>query len=104
MVMNSLNQWMGGGTNLAEEVQVLYTPKCDPYADGDQTQEGFLVLLLELVPIPRETDHYISSEIMLPQGDKMARGCIVCHKHNTNGNVVGRANDDPILDECKFHS
>ena len=42
--------------------------------------------------------HYIESEIPLPRGNEMARGHIVAQSHNTDGNLMGRAHTNPILD------
>ena len=47
--------------------------------------------------MPEVGDHYIGSQILLPSGDKMARGHVVAWSHNANGNVMGKAHTNPIL-------
>ena len=42
-------------------------------------------------------DHYIGTEILLPRGDKMARGHVVAHSNNASENMMGRAHMNPIL-------
>ena len=43
-------------------------------------------------------DLYVNAELLLPRGDNMARGCMVCWKHDADGNLIGRSNQNPILD------
>ena len=38
-------------------------------------------------------------DILLPRGDEMARGHVVAWSHNANGNVMGRAQTNSILDK-----
>ena len=52
----------------------------------------------KLESISEVIDHYIGAEIMLPRRNKVARGHIVAWSGNTNGNVMGRAHTNPILD------
>ena len=47
--------------------------------------------------MPEVRDHYIGTEILLPRGDKMARGHAVVPHCNANGNVMGRAHTNPVL-------
>ncbi len=46
---------------------------------------------------PKTGDKYLSSELMLPKGSVMVKGRMTVHKHDRDGNPVGRANDNPIL-------
>ena len=43
-------------------------------------------------------NQYVNKEILLPRGDKMARGQVICKKCDANGNPIGRSNQNPILD------
>ena len=45
---------------------------------------------------------YLNAEILLPIGKKMARGRVVCQKHDANGNLIGRSNQNLILDTCLY--
>ena len=48
--------------------------------------------------MPEVGDHYVGAGILLNRGDKMARGNVVVQSCNANGNVMGRAHINPILD------
>ena len=47
---------------------------------------------------PKWGDRYVNAEILLLRGDTMARGWVVCQKHDASGNPIGRSNQNPILD------
>jgi hypothetical protein len=47
---------------------------------------------------PEIGDNYLSAELMLPEGGVMVKGRVTARKHNQDGNPVGCANDNPILD------
>ena len=42
-------------------------------------------------------DHYKGAEILLPRGDKIARGHIVAQSHDVSRNDLGRAHMNLIL-------
>ena len=43
-------------------------------------------------------DAYISAQVALPKGDEMTLGTIVQRKRDKDGNVIGKHNENPILD------
>jgi hypothetical protein len=43
-------------------------------------------------------DNYLSTEIMLPRGGTMVKGRVAARKHDRDGNPIGLANSNPILD------
>jgi hypothetical protein len=47
-------------------------------------------------------DNYLSAELMLPKGGLMVKGRVTAHKRDRDGNPVGRANDNPILDTDSY--
>ena len=47
---------------------------------------------------PEWKDQYVNAEILLPRRGTMARGQVVCQKHDANGNPIHRSNQNPILD------
>ena len=52
-----------------------------------------------LEPTPDlSTELYLNASIVLPRGDKMARGKVVSRKQEVNSNPIGRENTDPFLD------
>ena len=52
--------------------------------------------------IPEWRVQYVNAEILLPRGDTIARGQVVCWKYDANGNPIGRSNQNPILDTCLY--
>ena len=48
--------------------------------------------------MPEVRDHFVAADILLPRGNHMARGHVVAHNHDVNGNVMGRAHTNLILD------
>jgi hypothetical protein len=47
---------------------------------------------------PKMGDNYLSTEIMLPPGGTMVKRHVSAHEHDRDGNPIGLANPDPILD------
>ncbi len=47
---------------------------------------------------PEMGDNYLSAEIMLPCGGTMVKGRVAARKHDRDGNPIGLANVNPILD------
>ena len=48
--------------------------------------------------MPEVGDLYIGADILLPRGNKMARGHVVVCNHDANGNIMGMAHANPMLD------
>ena len=51
---------------------------------------------------PETGDNYLSAELMLPKGGVLVKGCVKARKRNRDGNPIGRANDNPILDTRSY--
>jgi hypothetical protein len=51
---------------------------------------------------PEIGDNYLSAELMLPKGGVMVKGRVTVHKRDQDGNPVGRANDNPILNTRSY--
>jgi hypothetical protein len=47
---------------------------------------------------PKIGDNYLSAELMLPKGGVLVKGRVTARKRDRDGNPVGHANDNPILD------
>jgi hypothetical protein len=47
---------------------------------------------------PEMGDNYLSAKIMLPRGGTMVRGRVAAQKRDQDGNPIGLANSNPILD------
>jgi hypothetical protein len=51
---------------------------------------------------PKIGDNYLSTELMLPKSGVLVKGCVTARKRDRDGNPVGRANDNPILDTRSY--
>ena len=50
------------------------------------------------VPTPEVNDQYLGASILLPRGSTSARGKVKSRKRNSDGNLVGRADPNPVKD------
>ncbi len=62
------------------------------YEDGLPDNDG-----LDPLPTPEAGDNYISAEVLLPLGSVLRWGKVISCKHNADGNTVGQAHEQPIL-------
>ena len=51
---------------------------------------------------PEAGDNYVSANVLLPRGDTLARGRVIGRKRDTDGNPIGRAHSNPILDTREY--
>ena len=51
---------------------------------------------------PEMGDNYLSAEIMLPRGGTMVNGGVTALKRDRDGNLIGLANSNPILDTRSY--
>ncbi len=51
---------------------------------------------------PEIRDNYLSTELMLPKGGVLVKCRMTAHKRDQDGNPVGHANDNPILDTRSY--
>ena len=76
------------------------TPECVYYEDDDSPfQEGSPD---EILPTPEGSDNYVNVEIMLPRGDEMAMGRVTKRARDPDGNAMGTAHANPILDTRQY--
>jgi hypothetical protein len=52
--------------------------------------------------MPKTGDNYLSTELMLPKGSVLVKGRVTARKRDRDGNPVGHANDNPILDTRSY--
>jgi hypothetical protein len=78
-------------TDFPEEDQ---TPENTRYGDTDPIDPDHG----DLKVTPEIGDNYLGAEIMLPRGGVMAKGRVTKRKRDRDGNPVGRAHTNPILD------
>ena len=73
----------------------IVTPTLDRYEDDEEYQTH----MPEMDKItPEAMDNYIGAEIMIYHGDTVDQGNGRRRKRNMEGNTIGRANINPILD------
>ena len=47
---------------------------------------------------PETFDGYLTAEVMIPRGGEVLKAQVISRKRDSQGNPVGRANSNPILD------
>ena len=73
----------------------IVTPTLDRYEDDEEHQTH----MPEVGDIAHEKmDKYIGAQIMISHGDTVAQGSVRHRKRDVEGNTIGRANSNPILD------
>ena len=55
-----------------------------------------------MTPTPEIGDNYLNMELLLPHGGTLARGQVTERKHEHEGNIIGRSNENPILDTREY--
>jgi hypothetical protein len=56
----------------------------------------------DLEVTPEMGDNYLNAEISVLQGGTLMKGCVTSWKKDNNGNPVGLANANPILDTREY--
>ncbi len=79
---------------LAEDL----TPEYDFYDDDYDLDSDHG----DLEVTPEMGDNYLNTEISVLQGGTLMKGCITSQKRDKDGNPVGLANANPILDTCEY--
>ena len=78
------------------------TPQYEPYEpiEPDDTAPDELA---EADEIQHEAfDKYISARVYMPQGDQLSYGTVRRRKRDSDGNLIGRSNDNPLLDTSLY--
>ena len=74
------------------------TPDLDHFDNTDIIDPGYG----DAEITPKMGDNYLSAEIMLPRRDTMVKGCFAARKRDQDGNPVGLANSNPILNTRSY--
>ena len=73
----------------------IFASNLDRYEDDEEHQTH----MPEVDDITTDTMYnYIGAEIMISHGDTVAQGMVRRRKRDVEGNTIGRANSNPILD------
>ena len=100
MFIESLHQRLGTYATVRDLVGlgVDYPSQYDPYEDKSQTAQTFLILDEEPEVTPEWENQYVNTETLFLRGDRMARGQEVNWKQTAKGILIGRSNQNLILD------
>ena len=76
------------------------TPEFDKYFDDNDDGSPRMpeAHVIKIEPTPEVGANYTNVEIMLLHMPSMERSRVISHKRNSNGNSIGNANANPILD------
>ncbi len=74
------------------------TPDYDFYDDARDLDPDHA----DLEVTPEMGDNYLSAEISAPRGGTLAKGHVISRKRDTEGNPIGLANTNPILDTREY--
>jgi hypothetical protein len=74
------------------------TPDYDFYDDDHDLDPDHA----DLEVTPEMGDNYLNAEISVPRGETLAKGCVTSRKRDKDGNPIGLANANPILDTCDY--
>ncbi len=58
---------------------------------------------LEEEVTPEAGDKYNQASIMIPRGNTFACRTVVSRRCDAEGNIIGQAHDNPILDSCIYN-
>ena len=54
------------------------------------------------LPTPEAGDYYIGASLELPRGSKLQQGRVTKRARDNDGNIIGRAHNNPILDTRRY--
>ena len=90
-----------GSLSTADDFPALdLTP--DPDADRTDDDDPPLGDDSGDTPTPEVGDNYISSELLFPRNGTLAKGKVTARKRDSEGNPIGRAHQNPILDTRQY--
>ena len=79
------------------------TPDPSDPDDDDDSLLGDQLSDIDETPTPEVGDNYLQAELLFPRGNEMARGKVISRKRDADGNTVGRAHNNPILDTRMYN-
>ncbi len=82
------------------DVGLINTPDQQPCQDDKNTMTTFPIFKGEVTP--EAGNKCIQALIMLPCGSTFAFCTVISSKHNAEGNIIGHAHKNPILDTCLY--
>ena len=95
--MSQLQEALGAACTVGDFEDSDLTPELDYYADNvEDSFEGTPDEILP--PTPELNNKYFVVNVLLPRGNNMYQGRGHKRSRDNDGNHIGRANEDPILD------
>ena len=98
--MKQINSCIGHAAKLSDLPLNDLTPEFEYYAD--EVEDGFEGTPDEInqapPPTPEASDNYVGSQLQLTRGQSLSLGRVPKCACDSDGNVIGRANENLILD------
>ena len=98
--IKQLNSCIGHAAKLSDFLLNDLTPEFEYYADGVEDEfKGTPDEIKEASPPTQEALYnYVGSRLQFPCGQSLAQGRVLKRARDNDDNVIGRANENPILD------
>ena len=98
--------WKQFDTNIANTLDSGFDPTdTEPDSPSDSLTLFYEPYSNDLDPIPEANNfdkesykRFLTTQVMLPQGDHYKSGTVIGHKQDANGNPIGCGHLNPILD------
>ena len=101
--MDSIKDTCGPRAKPQDFPKDALTPEFEYYADDSQQEEGFEGTPDEILPpTPEFGDNYVGARVLLPRAGGMDNATVRKRSRGNDGNPIGRANDNPILDTRQY--
>ena len=102
--MEQLNSCIGSAAKMSDFPLSDLTSEFEYYADG--IKYGFYGAPDEIKeappPTPEALYNYVGSRLQLPRGQGLAQGRVLKRARDNDENVIGRANENRILDTREY--
>ena len=98
--MKQLNSCIGHAAKLCDFPLNYLTPEFEYYMDGvEDIFEGTPDEIKEAPPpTPEASDKYVRLQLQFPRGQSLAQGRVLKRARYSDDNIIGRTNENPILD------
>ena len=98
--MNHLNSCIGRAAKLSDFPLIDLNPEFEYYVNDDEDRfEDTPDEIKEAPPpTPDASYNYVGFRLQLPRGQSLAQGRVLKRVRDSDDNVIGRANKNPILD------
>ena len=99
--MPQVQDALGAACNVGDVQDAVLTPGFEYYADD--VEDGFEDTPDDILPTtPEVNNNYVGTNVLLLRGNNMAQGRVRKSACDSNGNPIGGANENPILDSREY--